>query len=121
MRGVPQMMFRFVVALVGPALLAAPGARGLRFPSAPACPVFRPDNPWNQRVDALPVARDSARIIDSIGAGAGVHADFGSGLWDGGPIGIPISVVDSSQATSSVSFQYDDESDPGPYPSPNDV
>jgi hypothetical protein len=40
------------------------------------------------------VAANSATIIDSIGAGTGLHADFGSGLWDGGPIGIPITVVD---------------------------
>ena len=50
-----------------------------------------------------------------------MHADFGSGLWNGGPIGIPITVVDSSQATSPVDFHYADESDPGPYPIPSDV
>src|SRR5919201_5336928 len=122
MRGVPQMMFRFVVALVGPALLAAPGARGLRFPSAPACPVFPPDNPWNQRVDALPVARDSARIIDSIGADVVLHPDFGSGLWDGGPIGIPITVVSGrTMRKYRPRFEYADESDRGPYPIPRDV
>ncbi len=50
-----------------------------------------------------------------------MHADFGSGLWDGGPIGIPVTVVDSSQSTSWVDFHYDEESDPGPYPIPPDV
>jgi len=59
--------------------------------------------------------------VRAIGARLPVHADFGSGLWDGGPIGIPITVVDSSQATSSVDFGYDDESDPGPYPIPSGV
>ncbi|GIH17878.1 hypothetical protein Raf01_60500 [Rugosimonospora africana] len=54
----------------------------------------------------------------SIGASAAVHADFGSGTWDGGPIGIPVTTVPAGQATVRVSFQYADESDPGPYPVP---
>ena len=50
-----------------------------------------------------------------------MHADFGSGTWDGGPIGIPITVVGSSQRRSHVRFAYADESDPGPYPIPRGV
>jgi hypothetical protein len=72
-------------------------------------------------VDHLPVRQDSRRIVRSIGASLSLHADFGSGLWDGGPIGIPITVVDSSTPLSSVDFQYDDESDAGPYPLPDGV
>src|SRR6185503_19622737 len=33
-----------------------------------ALQVFPPDNPWNQDISALPVHRDSAKIIASIGA-----------------------------------------------------
>ncbi len=45
--------------------------------------------------------------------------DFGSGTWDGGPIGIPYNVVDGSQvAKYNFQFDYADESDPGPYPLP---
>jgi hypothetical protein len=76
---------------------------------------------WNKPVDKLPLRKDSKTIVKAIGAKLHVHADFGSGLWDGGPIGIPITVVDSSQPTSAVDFHYDDESDPGPYPIPDDV
>jgi hypothetical protein len=47
-----------------------------------------------------------------------VHADFGSGTWDGGPIGIPYVDVPGSQPKVAVTFDYDDESDPGPYPIP---
>jgi hypothetical protein len=72
-------------------------------------------------VDHLPVRQDSRRIIRSIGVSLSLHADFGSGLWDGGPIGIPITVVDSSTPLSSVDFEYDDESDAGPYPIPDGV
>src|ERR1044071_2552973 len=50
-----------------------------------------------------------------------VPADFGAGLWDGGPIGIPITVVGHRQAKSRVRFAYADESDRGPYPIPRGV
>jgi hypothetical protein len=76
---------------------------------------------WNKPVHRLPVQKNSATIVRSIGASLHVHADFGSGLWDGGPIGIPITVVGGSQPTSWVDFHYDEESDPGPYPIPGDV
>ncbi|HEX5469755.1 MAG TPA: hypothetical protein VFW80_11980 [Gaiellaceae bacterium] len=102
--------------------LAAPAAAApVRLPDAPDCPLFPTTNVWNKRVDELPVRSSSRRIVRAIGAKLSLHPDFGSGLWDGGPIGIPITVVGSSQATSPVDFRYDDESDPGPYPIPNDV
>src|SRR6266496_5486729 len=69
----------------------------------------------------LPVAASSDAIIASIGTGTGLHADFGSGLWEGAPIGIPVTVVGRHQAKSRVSFQYADESDRGPYPIPRNV
>jgi hypothetical protein len=99
-------------------LLAGSSAQALRMPSAPRCPVFPKSNAWNKRVDKLPVAASSAQIVASIGADVGLHADFGSGLWEGAPIGIPITVVGARQAKSRVSFEYADESDRGPYPLP---
>jgi hypothetical protein len=101
--------------------LGGSSAQALRLPAASRCPVFPKTNPWNQRVDTLPVAGNSAEIISSIGAGAGLHADFGSGLWEGAPIGIPITVVGRRQAKSRVSFEYADESDRGRYPIPRNV
>jgi hypothetical protein len=101
------------------ALLAtAPAAHARPLPGAPHCPVFPKSSPWNQRVDALPVAQDSDALIRSIGLGGAVHADFGSGLWDGGPIGIPFTTVKRSQKRVPVAFDYADESDRGPYPIP---
>lgn len=119
----PQMRSaRLAVVAVVALLLPAAGARSLPLPTAPACPVFPTDNPWNQRVDALPVAANSDAIISSVGAGTGLHADFGAGLWNGGPIGIPITVVDGQTTPMyQVPFEYDDQSDPGPYPIPPDV
>ena len=93
-------------------------AAGHPVTGAPTCALFPKNNPWNQRVDKLPLANNSAAIVRSIGAGAGVHPDFGSGLYDGGPIGIPYTTVGKSQRKVHVSFDYSDESDKGPYPVP---
>ena len=90
-------------------------------PAAPRCPVLPPNNPWNQRVDGLPVARDSAALIAGIGLGAPVHPDFGSGLYAGEPIGIPYAVVGRRVPRVPVSFLYASESDKGPYPIPRGV
>ena len=88
----------FLLVLVVGLALGVSSAGALRLPGAPRCPVFPKSNPWNQRVDSRPVAANSAQIVDSIGAGTGLHADFGSGLWEGAPIGIPITVVGRTSA-----------------------
>jgi hypothetical protein len=89
--------------------------------AAPKCPVFPLTSVWNERVDALPVAPNSATIVRSIGSDSALHADFGSGLYEGASIGIPITVVGKRQPKSRVAFQYADESDHGPYPIPKNV
>ena len=98
--------------------LTAGLAEAYPLPGAPGCPVFPASSVWNQRVDRLPVAGNSTAIVGSIGADLNVHADFGSGLWDGGPIGIPITIVGSSTPKTRVRFDYAGESDRGPYPIP---
>jgi len=103
------------------ALLCASSASALRLPSAPTCPIFPANNAWNQRVDALPVAADSAQIISSIGVDVGLHPDFGSGLYDGQPIGIPFDVVTKKTPRYHPQFGYADESDKGAYPIPKTV
>jgi hypothetical protein len=94
------------------------GGSAAASPSIGGCPVFPASNPWNQRVDKLPVAPNSAAMIGSIGLDGPVHADFGSGLWEGQPIGIPYNVVSGAQPKVGVHFEYADESDKGPYPIP---
>lgn len=85
------------------------------------CPLFPANNIWNTRVDSLPVHPMSESWIDSIGREEGFHMDFGSGEWDGGPIGIPYNVVPgSSVQKETFKFYYPDESDIGPYPLPPD-
>jgi hypothetical protein len=103
------------------ALLSGSAAHALPLPAARHCPVFPKNNAWNQRVDTLPVAADSAQLISSIGLDAPVHADFGSGTWDGGPIGIPFDVVSKKTHRSHVSFEYADESNRVAYPIPPHV
>ena len=110
-----------LVAVAAVALACAGSAGALRLPTAPACPIFPADNAWNERVDTLPVAADSAQLMASIGLGTGLHPDFGSGLWDGGPIGIPFDVVSKATARSRVRFGYADESDKAAYPIPKSV
>ena len=104
------------------ALLLGLAGASASAPKLARCPVFPPSSPWNQKVDGLPVAADSAQLIASIGVDSGVHADFGSGLYNGSRIGIPyVTVHGKSLPKSRVSFQYADESDKGPYPIPAGV
>ncbi len=96
----------------------APASEARPVPGAPACPMTPADSFWHADVSALPVHGQSSTWVASIGTTAGLKADFGSGTWNGGPIGIPYTTVAGTQPRVPVSFQYDDESDPGPYPVP---
>jgi len=93
-------------------------------PELAGCQLFPADNIWNVPVDTLPVDPSSAAYVATIGAGTGLHPDFGSGVWPPGsdsPIGIPWIDVPGSQTPVPVTFLYEDESDPGPYPIPPDA
>ena len=86
--------------------------------------IFPADNSWNQDISASPVDPYNSQILAAY-SGTGLKADFGSGLWEGAPIGIPFVVVCGSQKKIPVVFRansedgdYGDESDPGPYPIP---
>jgi hypothetical protein len=85
------------------------------------CPLFGPSFTTNQRVDRLPVAANSGAIVRSIGLDDTFHADFGSGRWEGSPIGIPYTVVSRGTHRSKVRFDYAGESDRGRYPIPGAV
>src|SRR5581483_9529259 len=114
-------MKRLTLVCAAVLLLGGGSAQAFRLPGAPACPIFPADNPWNERVDNLPVAASSAQMIASIGVDTGLHPDFGSGLYDGQPIGIPFDVVSKSTPRSHVRFDYSDESDHVAYPIPKTV
>lgn len=86
----------------------------------PECSIFPADNPWNTDISQLPVDTNSANYLASIGTSGNLHPDFGT-VWDGAPIGIPYVIVGGTQPKVPVSFYYAEESDPGPYPIPNDA
>ena len=77
---------------------------------------FPADNPWNADVSASAVDPKSSTLIASCGV-KNLHPDFGT-TYGGAPNGIPYVVVHSGQARVPVTFDYGDESDPGPYPIP---
>ena len=84
-------------------------------PSSPALGtrrVFPADNPWNADVSSLPVDPSSATLIASCGV-RNLHPDFGS------VYGIPYVLAGAATPRRPVSFDYADESDPGPYPIPD--
>jgi hypothetical protein len=114
-------MKRLVALGAAVAVAGVASAHALRLPGAPKCPIFPATNAWNERVDALPVAANSAQMIESIGLSTGLHPDFGSGLYDGQPIGIPFDVVSKQTKRYRLKFGYADESDKGPYPIPSSV
>lgn len=80
-----------------------------------ACTIFPPDNVWHASVARLPVHKNSATYVRSVGPTLRLHPDFGSGLIDGAPFGIPITVVTTSAAAVHITFRYASESDRGPY------
>lgn len=128
MRGIRQ---RAVVAGLLAASLTAPGAllamreaaassppSPTAIAGAPKCAVAPANSVWRTPVASLPVAKNSASLIAQIGAGLPLHPDFGAGLWDGEPIGIPYNVVSNTQPKVHVSFLYASESDRVGYPIP---
>lgn len=105
-------MIRFLVfvfsVLLSSSVLAAP------IPGAPNCPMFPDTNVWNKQITGLRVHPKSAAYIRSIGFDTNLHPDFGHFLG----YGIPYNIVGSSTRKVPVRFDYDDESDAGPYPIP---
>lgn len=86
--------------------------------------IFPGDNAWNKDISTAAIDAASSQILAAYST-SGLKADFGSGLWDNAPIGIPFVVVCGSQQKVPVVFRsngydgnYGDESDPGPYPVP---
>jgi hypothetical protein len=80
---------------------------------------FPSDNLWNKNISSASIDPNSANYINYIGSTVGLHPDFGSGEYDGSYIGIPYTVVNSSQSLIPINYTaYGSESDPGPMPVP---
>ncbi|MCA1844579.1 MAG: hypothetical protein LC792_15590 [Actinobacteria bacterium] len=113
----PTRFLAVCLLLAGTALGGIGPATGAPLPgTGTSCPLFPADNVWHADVSRLPVQARSADWIASMGGTERrLHPDFGPN--DGGqPYGIPYSVVPGSTQKVAVTFDYDDESDPGPYP-----
>src|SRR5689334_21482706 len=83
---------------------------------------FPSNNLWNTDISAAPADPNSANLIAYIGNSTTLHADFGSGTFSGGSIGIPYQVVDGTQPKVNVKIGiYLDESDPSPMPIPSNA
>ena len=122
MRGRARRLVPVLVAVAALGPVAAPPARAPgKAPRLAGCPLFPRDFSTNRRIDRLPVARGSAAIIAASSPGRGLHPDFGSGTWEGRPIGIPYDVVSRATPRARVRFDYAAESDRVGYPIPPDV
>jgi hypothetical protein len=82
--------------------------------------LFPANNIWNKDISKEPVDPNSARIVAGIGLDKGLHPDFGT-VYHGAPNGIPYMVVSGKEPRVPVQFRYVEESDPGPYPIPQNA
>jgi hypothetical protein len=107
--------------LLATSLHAQTATRGAPLPQP--LPLMPADNWWNVNVSAAPVDAQSNALINFIGTTRRIHPDFGGESGDpSAPIyGMPYIVVTSAQPLVPVVFDYDDESDPGPYPIPEEA
>jgi hypothetical protein len=112
-----------LVALAPTASQADEPLQAQSSPTLGGCPVLPADNIWNTPIDTLPVDDSSMDYVDTIGFTLHPHADFGSGTWQGAPIGIPYVIVPLEQPPVPIHIvsSYPEESDPGPYPIPSDA
>jgi hypothetical protein len=77
-----------------------------------AMQVFPPDSAWNQDISRLPVAKDSAALVASVGTdkNLGYNLDMGFILVPPDQKRVAVKLVD-----------YPQDSDPGPYPVPDNA
>jgi hypothetical protein len=77
-----------------------------------ALQVYPPDNPWNQPVDNWPLHPNSRNIVASIGASKPLRCDVDMGF---------VLVPPTQKRVNVKIIAYPGESDPGPYPVPDNV
>jgi len=128
-RAVP--LCTFIALTLFAALMLSPGCRaeggGVNAsitsghpPKIGKCEILPADNPLNTDISKYPVHPNSDAFIASVGGDKGLHPDFGT-VWAGAPNGIPYIAVSGDQPKVPITFEYADESDPGPYPIPDNA
>jgi hypothetical protein len=91
-------------------------------PTIGGCSILPADNPWNTRIDdttKFPVHPQWSTYQAKMSPTTHLHPDWGN--WSTDHYGIPWQTVPSTQAGAPMTFDYADESDPGPYPFPMDA
>jgi hypothetical protein len=86
------------------------------------CSVLPGDNPWNTRIDdptKFPVHPEWASYQKTMNLDTHLHPDWGD--WSTDHYGIPWQSVPANQPTVPMTFMYASESDPGPYPFPQNA
>src|SRR5581483_6987302 len=112
-----SMRWARVVVGAGLMLAASSPAWASAPPSAPNCPILPADNVWHADISGLPVdGHSGAWMASANAASTRLHPDFGSSGDPNAPYGIPWIAVPDSHSKVTPSFDYADESDPGPYP-----
>jgi hypothetical protein len=100
-----------------PALLLLTASAAFGQPGGPLpqpLPLFPADNWWNVNVSAAPVDPNSASYLNAIGAGTGLHPDFGGDAGFPEVYGMIYVSVPGSQPLVPVTFvEYPEESDSG--------
>ncbi|HXO19057.1 MAG TPA: hypothetical protein VOA87_03935 [Thermoanaerobaculia bacterium] len=101
-------------------IASAASAQVVRGGALPApLPLFPADNWWNVDVSGAPIDSNSTNFINFVGAGHGLHPDFGGDVDPGNPAsndiyGFPYVVVSGTQPLVPVTFvESDDQSDHG--------
>lgn len=85
-------------------------------------PLFPATNAWNTPIVSRPVDPRSDSYLISIGLDVPLHPDFGTNRLRTHLFGIPYIVIEGPTTPRyAVPFDYSDQSDPGPYPIPDDV
>ena len=115
---------RRIIVLLLACVAFAPSAPAVAIPApgAPDCRIFPASNVWHSDISQLPVHPRSAAWLASMDASTtDLHPNFGPSFGKPQPYGIPYDVVGSGHARVPVSFDYDDESDAGPYPVGDDT
>ncbi len=77
--------------------------------------VFPANNVWNTKISGRSVDANSGTYVNSMGSGTHFHPDWGSNP----AYGIPYNIVADGKKPLrfyTMTFDYDDESDAGPYP-----
>jgi hypothetical protein len=87
-------------------------------PMLGGCPLFPPEDPWNQDISNEPADATWTERLQRLVGDVNLHPDYGGDADE--LYGIPINVVPENQPLVDVTFDgYPEESDEGPYPFPD--